>query len=163
MSSKNLQQESAESEHHELKPTAKLPSPKLVHAQAAATLENAQPVLEDEAVDVDSADPEVDTESVIPVQSSWIEEEVTGKVEKVKFEEHKKEPTLKEPSKKVVSSTHEESKKEENTKVAAPIAKKLNQIEHELEHTNEEVLAMESSVKKMLSEQETSTKFVVEL
>ena len=47
--------------------------------------------------------------------------------------------------------------------VAAPIAKKLNQIEHELEHTNEEVLAMENSVKKMLNEQETSTKFVVEL
>ena len=63
----------------------------------------------------------------------------------------------------MLSSHHEESKKEENKKVAPPITKQLNQIENELEHTNTEFLAMESSVKKMLSEQETSTKFVVEL
>ena len=171
--------ESPASEHTEHKPTAKLSTPKLVHAQAAATLENAQPVPskpEDTKVDADSADPEEEndtsccTDGEIPVQSDWIDSahkhtaaSTTGLLGKAKVEEHKKEATLKEPSKKVISSPHEDSKKEENKKVAAPITKQLNQIETELEHTNTEFLAMESSVKKMLSEQETSTKFVVEL
>ena len=110
-------------------------------------------------------DTSCNTESEIPVKSNWIDSAHKHKVVggAVISEEHKQGKTHKEPTKKTVSSSLEESKKEENKKVAAPMNKQLNQIEKELEHTNAEVLAMEKSVKKMLSEQETSTKFVVEL